>query len=216
MLKILSPSMMCADYGCLKEEINRLEKAGATRFHIDIMDGSYVPNFGMGMQDTELICQIAQIPVEVHLMIKNPINYVERFIALGAKVIYIHPEADVHPVRTLLEIKKLGAVPGISINPGTSLESIKDILYYTESILVMTVNPGFAGQKFLKPVKNKVENLVALKKEMPLEIMIDGACSPEMIKDLWEMGADGFVLGTSALFGKKESYSDIINHLQAV
>ncbi len=216
MTKILSPSMMCADYGCLREEVKKLEEARAARFHIDIMDGSYVPNFGMGLQDTEFICKTAAIPVEVHLMIQNPLQYIDKFVSLGADIIYIHPEADIHPVRTLLEIKKLGAVPGIAVNPGTSMEYIKEMLYYVKSILVMTVNPGFAGQKFLEPVLTKVDCLAKLKKDMDLEIMIDGACSPEMIKYLSEKGADGFVLGTSALFGKKETYLNIMEKLLAI
>ena len=144
MEKLLCPSMMCANFGNLQQEIEELEAAGADIFHVDIMDGSFVPNFGMGLQDTEYIYKNAKIPGDAHLMIQNPGNYVKKFAEMGAKIIYIHPEAD----------------------------------------------------KF--------------------EVMLDGACSPERVETLSKLGVKGFILGTSALFGKGKSYKELLDGLRAL
>ena len=114
MEKLLCPSMMCANYRNLEKEVNDLIEAGVDIFHIDIMDGQFVPNFGMGLQDVEYICKASTIPVDAHLMIENPGNYVEKFAKLGIDIIYIHPESDVHPTRTLQSIIDLGVKPGIA------------------------------------------------------------------------------------------------------
>ena len=150
MKKLLCASMMCAHFGNLEEEIKLLEKSGIDIFHLDIMDGIFVPNFGMGIQDVEYICQHANIPCDVHLMISHPYNYVEKFIELGADIIYIHPESDKHACRTLQKIKDLGALAGIAINPETSFETVKNILYLCDYVLIMNVSPGFVGQKYLE------------------------------------------------------------------
>jgi ribulose-phosphate 3-epimerase len=207
---------MCADYGNLKQEMQSLEKAGIDIFHVDIMDGQFVPNFGMGLQDVEFLCANALIPVDVHLMIENPGNYVGKFVALGAKIIYIHPEADMHPTRTLQAIIDLGAEPGIAINPGTAITTIQPLLPFVKYIMVMSVNPGFAGQKYITHVDEKIEMLAQLKEKYDYEIMLDGACSPERIATLSKKGVKGFVLGTSALFGKERPYEEIIPELKAL
>lgn len=212
--KLLCPSLMCADYGNLEKELKELEAADIDIFHIDIMDGQFVPNFGMGLQDLEYICKNSRKNVDVHLMIENPGNYVDKFAAMGVDILYIHPESDVHPARTLQKIIDSGAAPGIAINPGTSLETIKELLPFVKYVMVMTVNPGFAGQKYIESVDKKIKKLIALREEFDYEVMIDGACAPERIKYLSQMGVKGFILGTSALFGKEKSYREIIQELR--
>ena len=216
MNKLLCPSMMCADFGDLAGEVTRLEAAGADIFHLDVMDGRFVPNFGMGLQDMEYLCSHATIPCDVHLMIQRPGDYVEKFAALGAKIIYIHPEADVHAPRTLQKIVDAGAAPGIAINPGTAFATIEPLLNLVDYVLVMTVNPGFAGQKYLPFVDDKIDQLLAVKDKYGFKIMIDGACSPQVIQRLNAKGVEGFVLGTSALFGKGRSYGEIMPELRAL
>lgn len=208
--KLLCPSMMCADFGNLSQEIQNLENAGIDIFHIDVMDGKFVPNFGMGLQDIEFISKHARKPVDTHLMIVNPGDYVDKFASMGIKIIYTHPEADLHPARTLQKIRDAGAAPGIAINPGTSVQTIEPLLNLVDYVLVMTVNPGFAGQKYISFVDEKIDALVRQKEAYGYQIVIDGACSPEKISTLGAKGADGFILGTSALFGKEKPYSQII------
>lgn len=216
MNKLLCPSMMCADFGDLAGEVTRLEEAGADIFHLDVMDGQFVPNFGMGLQDIEYLCSHATIPCDVHLMLQRPGDYVEKFAALGAKIIYVHPEADPHTARTLQKILDAGAKPGIAINPGTAFATVEPLLNLAEYVLVMTVNPGFAGQKYIPFVEEKIDQLLAVKEKYGFKIMIDGACSPQVIARLNPKGVEGFVLGTSSLFGKGRSYGDIMPELRAL
>jgi ribulose-phosphate 3-epimerase len=211
---------MCANYENLEQEIQALEAADIDAFHIDIMDGCFVPNFGMGLQDAELICKKATKPVDVHLMIENPANYVEKFANIGASIIYIHSESDKHPTRTIQTIIDNGAKAGIAINPGTSIEVIKPLLSLLDYVLVMTVNPGFSGQKYLSFVDEKINELLVLRNIHPddytYKIMIDGACSPDKIQYLNAKGVEGFILGTSALFGKAKTYEQIMPYLRAL
>lgn len=214
MKKILCPSMMCADFAHLKQETIDLEEAGADVFHIDIMDGSFVPNFGMGLQDFELIRSVTDKPVDVHLMIDNPGNYVEKFADMGADIIYVHPEADKEITRTLDVIKEKGKKAGIAISPGTSVAMVKELLPIVDYVMVMTVNPGFSGQSFLDYTVDKIIELVELNEKYGYEVMVDGAIAPDKVEMLSNRGVAGFILGTSSLFGKKESYQTLLEKLQ--
>ena len=190
--KLLLPSMMCADFGCLRDEVQALEAAGADGFHLDLMDGRYVPNYGMGLQDIAWICAHASIPCDVHMMSLEPARYVEKFAACGAKVIYIHPEADAHAPRTLASIRDLGVRPGIAINPGTAVATVEPLLSLVDYVLVMTVNPGFAGQRWLGFVNQKIELLARLGKDHGFDVVVDGNCSPQNIALASGLGARGW------------------------
>lgn len=215
MKKLLCPSMMCANFGNLEKEIKDLEEAGIDIFHIDVMDGAFVPNFGMGMQDIEYICKTATKPCDVHLMIRNPDKYVQMFADMGIAIIYVHPETDPHITRTLQKIKDAGACAGIAINPGTSFESVKECLYLADYVLIMSVNPGFSGQQYLDFITHKFKKYVEEASHYGgYKVIIDGACSPDKISALSKIGVNGFILGTSALFGKKESYKSLCHQLR--
>ena len=215
--KLLLPSMMCADFGCLRGEVASLEAAGVDGFHLDLMDGNFVPNYGMGLQDIAWICANAKVPCDVHMMAEQPGRYVQKFAELGARVIYVHPEADQHVARTLATIRELGVKAGIAINPGTSFSAVEPVLPLCDYVLAMTVNPGFAGQRWLDFVNPKLEQLVAASHEGDnnYEVVVDGNCSPERIAQASALGVKGFVLGTAGLFGHGP-YEQSIAQLRAL
>jgi len=216
MKNLICPSLMCADFTNIKEEVTELDKADVDIFHMDVMDGAFVPNMALGVEDYKSVRSLTKTPMDVHLMVNNPQNFVPIFANLGANIIYIHPEADPMPTRTLDEIKKAGIHPGIAINPGTSIATIKELLPLVDYVLVMTVNPGFAGQSYLDYVNDKIKNLVDLKGKYQFNLMVDGAISPEKIKLLSGFGVDGFIVGTSSLFGKGREYSDVVADLKSL
>lgn len=180
------------------------------------MDGTFVPNMTMGIMDIQTIRKYTDKIIDCHLMIENPSNKVDWFMDAGADLIYIHPESERYVVKTLAHIKENGKLAGIAVNPDTSIESIEEMLNLCDYVMVMTVNPGFAGQKFIDFTKNKIDKLVKLKQKYGFKITIDGACSPQVIKELSDRGCDGFVLGTSALFGKNKSYNELVKELRAL
>ena len=198
----LSASMMCANYGNLEKEIRSLEEGGIDSFHIDIMDGQFVPNFCMGIQDLKCIRRLTKKPVEVHLMIKRPLSYLKVFIECGVDVIYVHPEADYHPATTLQAIINAGIVPGIAVNPGTSFETVSELLFLAKRVLVMSVNPGFGGQSFIRHSIEKISRLKKLLNDCGSKALIevDGGINAATGAECAQAGADALVAG-SYVFG---------------
>lgn len=214
----LMASMMCADYANLEEEVRELEKGGIDSFHIDIMDGRYVPNFAMSLNDLKCIRSLTRLPLDVHLMVEHPINTIDLFIKSLKKgdTIYIHPEAEYHPSTTIQRIIDAGLIPGIAINPGTSVESVRMMLRIVDKVLVMSVNPGNASQMFLPYVKEKYEELLKIKDEKSFDIYWDGACGEDKIREYAPMGVKGFVLGTTLLFGHGRPYGNTIEKIRNI
>ena len=212
----LMASMMCADYGNLGQEVKNLEKGGIDSFHIDIMDGHYVPNFAMSLNDLNYIRSATKKPLDVHLMVEHPNSTIELFISSlhRGDTIYIHPEAEYHPSTTLQKIINAGLIPGIAINPGTSVENVRMLLRIVKKVLVMSVNPGNAAQMFLPYVGEKYDQLLAIKDKAHFDIYWDGACSADKIREFAPRGVKGFVLGTTLLFGKGKPYGETLKAIR--
>ena len=212
----LTASMMCADYGHLEREVKNLEEGGIDSFHIDIMDGRYVPNFAMSLNDMKYIAGATSKPLDVHLMIEHPNNRIQLFLDTLRKgdTVYIHPEAEYHPSTTLQHIINAGMIPGIAINPGTSVETVMEMLRIVKKVLVMSVNPGNAGQMYLPYVGKKITKLLSMKEDMNFEIYWDGACSADKILEFAPKGVMGFVLGTTLLFGKDKPYGETLQNIR--
>lgn len=212
----LTASMMCANYGNLEKEVKDLADGGIDSFHIDIMDGRYVPNFAMSLNDMRYIASATEIPLDVHLMIEHPNNHINLFLRSlrQGDTVYIHPEAEYHPSTTLQAIIDAGMVPGIAINPGTSVETVMEMLRIVKKVLVMSVNPGNAGQMYLPYVGKKITKLLSIKEDMDFELYWDGACSADRILEYAPKGVKGFVLGTTLLFGKNKPYGETLQNIR--
>ena len=214
----LMASMMCADFGHLAEEVKKLDEGGIDSFHIDIMDGRYVHNFAMSLNDLRFIRRSTDKPLDVHLMVEHPLNTIGLFTEPLKKgdTVYIHPEAEYHPSTTLQRIIDAGLIPGIAINPGTSVENVRMLLRIVKKVLVMSVNPGNAAQMFLPYVGEKYDQLLSIKKEqeMNFDIYWDGACGMDKIKEFAPRGVRGFVLGTTLLFGKNKPYGETLREIR--
>ncbi|MER1999668.1 MAG: ribulose-phosphate 3-epimerase [Lysinibacillus sp.] len=204
MIKI-APSILAADFAKLGQEVKEVEAAGAELIHIDVMDGHFVPNISFGAIALEAIRPLSTLPMDVHLMIENPDQYIEQFAKAGADYITVHVEACRHLHRTLQLIRSYGVKPGVVLNPHTPIETIQHVLEDVEMVLFMTVNPGFGGQKFIESVVPKVAALSAIKQERGLQfdIEIDGGINEETIIPCAKAGANIFVAG-SAIFGKED------------
>lgn len=204
MIKI-APSILAADFAKLGEEVKEVELAGAELIHIDVMDGHFVPNISFGSIVLDAIRPLTNLPLDVHLMIENPDQYIEQFAKAGADYITVHVEACRHLHRTIQLIRSYGVKPGVVLNPHTPIESIQHVLEDIDMVLFMTVNPGFGGQKFIHSVVPKVEALATIIKErgLNIEIEIDGGINAETIVPCAKAGATIFVAG-SAIYSKED------------
>ncbi len=197
-MAIVAPSILSADFGNLKEQILNLEKGGADYIHIDVMDGVFVPNITFGPPVIKKIRDISKIPFDVHLMIDKPERYIEDFVKAGADIITVHEEATMHLHRTIQQIRSYGVKAGVALNPSTPIENIKYILDYLDMVLIMTVNPGFGGQKFIKSMERKIIDLRNIINDKNLDILIevDGGIKLENAKKIINLGADIIVAGS--------------------
>lgn len=215
MIKI-APSLLAADFAKLGEEVREVEAAGATLLHIDVMDGHFVPNISFGSLVMDAIKPYTNLPLDVHLMIENPDQYIEQFAKAGAEYITVHVEACRHLHRTIQLICSYGVKPGVVLNPHTPIETIKHVLEDIDLVLLMTVNPGFGGQKFIDSVVPKIAELSYMIKQrnLDVEIEIDGGITAETIVPCAEAGATIFVAG-SAIFGKEDRQTALQSILKA-
>ena len=195
----ISPSILSADFSQLGKEIKKLENAGADMIHVDVMDGHFVPNLTIGPPVIKALKKNSQLPFDVHLMISPVHKYIESYASAGADIITIHPEATNDLLESINEIKKLKKKVGISLNPETKIDIVKEYLDQIDLILIMSVNPGFGGQKFMPEVLNKVKKLDEIRKNLKLNfvIEIDGGINFENSKLAIESGVDILVSGTT-------------------
>jgi len=198
----IAPSILSADFARLGEEIVAVERGGAGILHVDVMDGHFVPNITIGLPVVKSLAAATRLPIDAHLMISEPGRYAEQFVAAGAKMVSVHVEADPHLHRTLMAIKGAGAQAGIAINPATSLGEIEEAIGFADYILIMSVNPGFGGQRFINPALQKVRRLRQMLDERRLnaKIEIDGGIDLNNIAEVVAAGAEILVAG-SAIFG---------------
>jgi ribulose-phosphate 3-epimerase len=198
----IAPSILAADFANLGSAIRLVESAGAEVIHVDVMDGHFVPNITMGPPVVASIRKVTSLPLDVHLMIEDPDAYVQSFIDVGADWVSVHVETCPHLDRTLQLIRSLGAKPGVVLNPATSLSTLDEVLRIVDHVLVMTVNPGFGGQRFLPYTLEKVQRLrkVIQHKGLSAKIEVDGGVGLENVPDLVKSGANILVVG-SQIFG---------------
>jgi ribulose-phosphate 3-epimerase len=198
----IAPSILSADFARLADEIRTVERAGASILHVDVMDGRFVPNITIGLPVVKAISRATRLPIDAHLMIVEPGQYAEQFVKAGAQMVSIHIEADPHAHRTLSAIRAAGAQAGIAINPGTSLSAIEESLKFADYVLLMSVNPGFGGQKFIPESLDKLRRLRRMIAERGLKtrIEIDGGIDADNIAEIAAAGAEIIVSG-SAIFG---------------
>ena len=200
-MRRIAPSILSADFVRLKEEIQAVEAAGADYLHIDVMDGHFVPNITIGPPVVAAVRKVTRLPLDVHLMIENPDQYIPEFAKAGATILSVHQEACPHLNRTINLIKEYGLIPAVVLNPSTPISTLEDILEEVDMVMIMSVNPGFGGQKFIPGTIKKIRNLKRMIRErgLKIDIEIDGGVTPKNVGQVCEAGADVVVAG-SAIF----------------
>jgi ribulose-phosphate 3-epimerase len=201
----IAPSILSADFSRLGQEIEAVERGGAAILHVDVMDGHFVPNITIGLPVVKSIARATQLPIDAHLMISEPGRYAEQFVRAGATMVSVHVEADPHLHRTLMSIKAAGAQAGVVLNPATPLGCLEEALHFVDYVLVMSVNPGFGGQRFIPTSIDKVRRLRRIIDErlLNVRIEIDGGIDLENIATVVAAGAEIIVAG-SAIFGRPD------------
>jgi ribulose-phosphate 3-epimerase len=213
-MKRIAPSILSADFTRLGEEVKAAEKAGADWIHVDVMDGRFVPNITIGPMIVKAVKEVTSLPLDVHLMIREPERYVEEFAAAGADYIAVHAEAGVHLNRTIQQIRDTGTKAGVALNPSTPLESIAWVLEYLDLAVIMSVNPGFGGQKFIPNSLERIRTLKSMITERGLSTLIevDGGINAGTMAAVSAAGADVMVAG-SAVF-HSDDYKATIDELK--
>lgn len=212
----LAPSILSADFGLLKEQIEIINSSEADYIHIDVMDGVFVPNISFGFPVIESIARYSKKPLDVHLMIMNPENYISRIAEFNPEFITVHFEAQVHLNRTISLIKSFDSKAAIALNPHTNVSLLEDILPFADMILLMSVNPGFGGQKFISQIINKIEklNTLIIQKGLDVKIEVDGGIDNTNIKEVIKAGANIIVAGNSIF--KEKDIKQTINNLKNI
>lgn len=198
---LIAPSILSADFGRLREEVIALETAGADLIHFDIMDGHYVPNLTFGADVVKSLRPYSKLDFDVHLMVENPQNIIPAFVAAGADMITVHAETCTHLERTLSQIKECGLKAGVSLNPSTPENILQYVLDDVDVVLVMSVNPGFGGQKFIPSQLEKISRIKEMIKGRPIQIEVDGGINPLTAAQCTAAGADILVAGTAVFKG---------------
>lgn len=212
----LAPSVLSADFTRLGQQVREVIDCGADYIHVDVMDGQFVPNISIGFPILEAIRSVSTVPIDVHLMIVEPDRYIERFIESGADVVTVHIEACVHVHRTVQQIAALGATPGVTLNPGTALGAIEEIIPDVGQVLIMSVNPGFGGQAFIPSALDRIRRTRAWidERNPTCRLEVDGGINFANIGDVVDAGADMIVAGSS-VFTTGASVKDAMDRLRS-
>lgn len=206
----IAPSILSADFACLRDEIAICERGGADWIHVDVMDGQFVPNLTFGTKVIDAVRRCTELPIDVHLMVLHPESYLDEFAHAGASGLTIHAEATPHLQRHLAHIRSLGCRAGVAINPATPLDAVREVTHDIDLLLVMTVNPGFGGQKFIAASVDKISRARQLLDESrcAADLEVDGGISCESILQCRRAGADAFVAG-HAIFSSSNPIAEI-------
>jgi ribulose-phosphate 3-epimerase len=202
----IAPSILSADFSCLGDQIQAVERGGAGVLHVDVMDGHFVPNITVGLPVVKSLAKFTRLPIDTHLMITDPGTYAVQFVEAGAQMVSVHVEVDAHLHRTAMAIKAAGAQAGVVLNPSTPVGAVEEALEFVDYVLVMSVNPGFGGQKFIPQTLDKVKRLrqMILERQLNVRIEIDGGVDRSNIEKVVAAGAEIIVAG-SAIFGKPDA-----------